>query len=310
MGTTWAEEIEQSFGDGPTPPPPATYVEAGRAVVRRRRLAAGAASVAAALVVGGIGWAALPGDARPDAGQVATDPSPTAAGTLSPSPTTAVSPLVESAIEVRAARTDDEMVMLGREGLAVAPLDDGTLVRRPGWTVERLVILEDRARHKAWGIELARDDEAARQWGLASWWGDGSTSVTFEEPGKRFAVFDDWIRDRWAQEQLWAASSDGGAGAPSRAQAPLVARVVDGEVVADDGVVLLEVVMSPAEAEAYGPVEEQAAVRLRLTDGTVVFGRVDAFGTTTVDPAVLDAPTMTAFLRHLQAQGDSGEGLR
>lgn len=307
MDTTWADEIERSFGDGPTPPAPATYVETGRAAVRRRRLAAGAASVTAALVIGGLGWAVLPGDAATDAGQVATDPSPPAAETPSPSPE--VSPLVESTSPVRAARADEVLAALGREGLAVGLLDDGTLVRRPGWTVERLVVLEDLARHKAWGVELSRDTDATGQWALTSWSGDGSTSVTFEEPGKRFAVFDDWIRDRWAQEQSWAASS-GGTGAQSGSAAPLVARVVDGEVVTDDGVVVLEVVMRPAEAEAYGPVDEQAAVRLRLVDGTVVFGRVDTYGTTTVDPAVLDAPTMAAFLRHLAAQGDSGEGLR
>lgn len=308
MDTTLADEIERSFGDGPTPPAPAAYVVSGRAALRRRRLAAGAATVAACLVLGGVGWASLPGGATTDAGQVATDPSPAPEET--PSPTTEVSPLVESDTEVRAARTDDEMMMLGREGLAVAPLGDGTLVRRPGWTVERLVVLEDLARHQAWGVELSRDADAAGQWALASWSGDGSTSVSFEEPGKRFAVFDDWIRDRWAQEQRWSASSGGGAGATSGAKAPLVAQVVDGEVVADDGVVLLEVVMGPAETEAYGPVEEQAAVRLRLADGAVMFGRVDAYGTTTVDPAVLEAPTMAAFLRHLSAQADSGEGLR
>jgi len=27
MDTRWADEIERSFGDGPTPPAPATYVE-------------------------------------------------------------------------------------------------------------------------------------------------------------------------------------------------------------------------------------------------------------------------------------------
>jgi hypothetical protein len=262
----------------------------------------GAASLAVALVIGGVGWAALPGGDRAGAGQVATDPSPTAA-TAAPEPD--VARLVESRAEVRVARTDDEMMMLGREGLAVAPLDDGILVRRPGWTVERLVILEDLARHKAWGVELSRDDGTAEQWALASWSGDGSTSTTFEEPGKRFAVFDDWIRASWADKQRWEVPSG-----VSGTEPPLVARVEDGEVVADDDVVLLEVVMHPAEAEAYGPVEEQAAVRLRLADGRVMFGRVDAYGTTTVDPAVLDAPTMAAFLRHLQAQADSGEGLR
>ena len=33
--------------------------------------------------------------------------------------------------------------------------------------------------------------------------------------------------------------------------------------------------MHPEEAAAYGPVDEQAAVRLRLADGRVMFGRVD-----------------------------------
>ena len=52
------------------------------------------------------------------------------------------------------------------------------------------------------------------------------------------------------------------------------------------------------------------AARLRLTDGTVVFSLIGPDGETTVDPAVLDTPTMDAFLRHLQGQGDNGEGLR
>ena len=198
-------------------------------------------------------------------------------------------------------------MVLGRAGPAVTPLGDGTLVRRPGWTVDRLVVLEDLARHKTWGVDLSRATATAEQWALASWSSDGgSTSVAFDEPGKRFAEFDDWIRAAWADQQRFKDVEPG-------QDAPVddsVAAFVDGDVVAADGVTLLEVVMHPAEAAAYGPVEEQAAVRLRLADGRVMFGRVDPWGTTTVDPAVLDAPTMAAFLRHLGAQGDSGEGLR
>ncbi|KRF34947.1 hypothetical protein [Nocardioides sp. Soil805] len=309
-GASWSDQIDRSFGEGPRLPEPARYLAAGRAAVRRRRLAAGVASLAAVAVLFGATWAVLPGDARAGAGLVANDPSPSTAAE-SPSPTAEspsapeLEPLVESDAEVRIARTDDEMVMLGR-GPAVAPLDDGSLVRRPGWTVERLVVLEDLARHKSWGVDLSRDDGTAEQWALASWSSDGATSISFDRPGKRFAEFEDWIRATWADEQRFKDVEPG-------QDVPVddsVAAFVDGDVVAADGVTLLEVVMSPKEAAAYGPVAKQAAVRLRLADGTEMFGRVDEWGTTTVDPAVLDAPTMAAFLRHLASQADSGEGLR
>ena len=52
-------------------------------------------------------------------------------------------------------------------------------------------------------------------------------------------------------------------------------------------------------------------MKYRTPQGDVVFALLIAGGdATTVDPAVLEAPTMAAFLRHLAAQGDSGEGLR
>ncbi len=132
MDTTWADEIERSFGDGPTPPAPATYVEAGRAAVRRRRLAAGAASVAAALVIGGVGWATLPGDPRADAGQVATDPSPTTAESPSPSETAATGVPIR---RVPAPADPDaplatQWVEVDGEGLAVHPGGRGEGGRR------------------------------------------------------------------------------------------------------------------------------------------------------------------------------------
>ena len=54
------------------------------------------------------------------------------------------------------------------------------------------------------------------------------------------------------------------------------------------------------------------ALRSRRTAliGRGAFALVGPDGGTTVDPAVLEAPTMRAFLDHLQAQGDNGEGLR
>ncbi|WP_457206051.1 hypothetical protein [Nocardioides sp. P5_C9_2] len=300
-GAGWSEVIDRSFGEGPTPPEPARYLAAGRAAVRRRRLATGVASLAVVAVLFGATWAALPGDARAGAGLVATDPSPSAAE-ASPSSSPSSSPGA-SPKSVRAAHPDELEILEG--GPAVTSLADGTLVHLPGWKVEELVVLDDRPRHKAWGISVRNVDSSEVQWILHST-SPSTSGSTWDAPGKRFARFDDWLDATWTEQQRF---EDTGPGQPVAAD-DSVALFVDGDVVAADGVTLLEVVMRPAEAAAYGPVEEQAAVRLRLADGSVVFGRVDAFGTTTVDPAVLDAPTMKAFLRHLAAQGDNGEGLR
>lgn len=307
VDTRWADEIERSFGSGPTPPPPATYVASGRAAVRRRRIAAGAASTfAAALVIGGIGWSVMPGDARPDAGQVATEPAPTATEKPTPSPGAkrTFGPVTDSPDDVRAARLDEREWLVGSS--AVTVIGDGTLIRRRDWTVDRVEVLEGTDRARAWGIAAHADDGSEAEWILLQW-DRASSSSTSNPAGQRFATFDEWLAVVAAEQLLPAGSAEPGEG-------PLdtggIAKVVGDEVVADDGVTLLEVVMAPEEAAAYGPVDEQAAVRLRLADGRVVFGRVDAWRTTTVDPAVLEEPAMAAFLDYLESQGAGGEGLR
>ncbi len=313
MGTTptdemwademWADEIERSFGDGPTPPPPATYVVAGRTAVRRRRLAASAVSLAAVLVVGGIGWATLPGDARAGAEQVATDPSPTATATASPTPTTAaapeLAPLADSPDDVRVARPEEREQLVG--GPSVNALADGALVHRAGWVVERLEVTRevrraDGHREREWGIAARPEVGGQAEWILLTWSNRGTSGATWDAPGKRFSDFDSWL--------------DATVAAQRGLQEPEVASSVGGELRAPAGVTVLESVPAPEEAAAYGPVDEMFAARLRLADDTVVFALVGPDQTTTVDPAVLEAPTMAAFLRHLAAQGDNGEGLR
>jgi hypothetical protein len=202
------------------------------------------------------------------------------------------------------ARPDEREEMIGSASVTV--IGDGTLIRRRGWTVDRVEVLQATDRARAWGVATHADDGSGAEWILLQW--DLESSSSSSNPaGQRFATFDEWLAVVAAEHQVPVGSAGSGEG-------PLVtddaATVVGGEVVADDGVTLLEVVMRPAEAAAYGPVDEQAAVRLRLADGSVWFARVDAFGTTTVDPAVLAEPTMAAFLRHLEAQGAGGEGLR
>lgn len=297
VDTRWADEIERSFGSGPTPPPPATYVASGRAAVRRRRIAAGAASTfAAALVIGGIGWSVMPGDARPDAGQVATEPAPTATEKPTPSPGAkrTFGPVTDSPDDVRAARLDEREWLVGSS--AVTVIGDGTLIRRRDWTVDRVEVLEGTDRARAWGIAAHADDGSEAEWILLQW--DRASSTSTSNPaGQRFATFDEWLA-------VVAAEQLGKPGAP-------VARARDGALVdVATGTDVLQEVPAPPEAAAYGPVEDQVAVRLRLADGTEVFALVGPDGATTVDPAVLETPTMAAFLRHLESQSDSGEGLR
>jgi hypothetical protein len=303
--TRWADEIERSFGDGPALLPASAYVQSGRAAVRRRRVAAGAASVAACLVLGGLGWTSLPGGTGPDAGQVANDPSPTNSpstdsvgpdqGEPSVPATPVLAPLATSPADVRLARPGEREEMVG--SAAVTVLGDGTLIRRAGWTVERLEVQRADDRSRVWGIATTRDDGAEGEWILLTWASQGTSSATWNPPGQRFATFDEWLAVT-VEEQL------GEPGAP-------VARARDGALVdVATGTTVIQEVPAPAQAAAYGPVEDQVAVRLRLADGTEVFAIVGPDGATTVDPAVLETPTMAAFLRHLESQGDSGEGLR
>jgi hypothetical protein len=289
MDTRWADEIERSFGDGPTPPAPATYVEAGRAAVRRRRLAAGAASVAAALVIGGVGWAALPGDPRADAGQVATDPTPTAENPSPSEPATAGVPIRRvPAPEGPHSPLAVQWVEVDGEGLAVLEGVEVTeVVANP---------LDFEAPQQSFAVALVRDGE--ERWMVLTG-GDGRpSSATWDDARKRHATFRDWLGD---QVELARKS------------------VAEGPVFLDSqGVLgvyadvdLLEEVRAPAEAAAYAPVEDTAAVKYRTPQGDLEFALLIAGGdSTTVDPAVLETPTMAAFLRHLAAQGDSGEGLR
>lgn len=290
MDTRWADEIERSFGDGPTPPAPATYVEAGRAAVRRRRLAAGAASVAAALVIGGVGWAALPGDPRADAGQVATDPSPATAESPSPSGTATAGvpirrvPVPEgphSPLAVQWAEVDGE-------GLAVLEGVEVTeVVANP---------LGFEAPQQSFALALVRGGE--ERWMVLTG-GDGRpSSATWDDARKRHATFRDWLVDQVEFDQK------------SLEESPVF---LDrrGTLGAYADVTVLREVRAPAEAAAYAPVEDTAAVEYRTPQGDVVFALLIAGGDAiTVDPAVLETPTMAAFLRHLAAQGDSGEGLR
>lgn len=289
----WRSELDSSFGNG-ADRPPADFLGPAHAALRRRRTAMGAAVLAGVIVVGGIGWAFAPDDGGPRSSDVATDPS----ASTSPSPTETVAtlaPIADEPDDVRAALPGEVEDFASDQMPPVTPMGSGELVRRANWEIEAIYVLVDKPRERVWGISAVPAAGGEAVWMLVNW-RPRSSGILSDPEGKRFAVFEDWLDVTWTEQQ--------------GIEVPTDARAVDGQLELAPGVEALETVNHPAEAAAYGPVGEFVAAKLRLVDGSIVFSLVGPEGGTTVDPAVLDAPTMDAFLRHLQGQGDSGEGLR
>src|SRR6476469_6563963 len=167
---------------------------------------------------------------------------------------------------------------------------DGRLVLRDGVTILRKVDNPMGLEPPTQSVGLVLDDQGRKIWMLLQTDPSGRSSIR-DDPGKRFATFDEWLQATCADQR--SASTD-----PAQ-----VATALHGELTVARGGEVLEKVVAPAAAAAYGPVDEQVAAKLRLVDGSVVFALVGPRGATTVDPAVLEAPTMDAFLAHLRTQG-------
>ncbi|MBA8805971.1 hypothetical protein FB382_004316 [Nocardioides ginsengisegetis] len=292
--TDWQQRIEASFGDGPAHPGPAPLIEAGHRALRRRRTAIAASTLAVLAVAGtaGVVGAAGGGGAAardvPVASQAPTvAPSPQAA---SPQPHT---PLAESAADVRTA-TDTEQRRFDPAGPHVEVLPDGEVVVDQQWQVTRLEVESARDdTQRVWGVVARSLDGSETVWMVLDWRLAGEASTTWDEPGKAYARFDDWIRAQLAS--------------PTQ-ESP--AHLQDGNLVLAPGWTLVLRVPNPTAAADYGQVGDQMAVELRDEDGHSWFALVSADGASIVDPAVLRAPTMEAFLDHVAAQGDNGEGLK
>lgn len=294
----WREELDSSFGNG-LDRPPTDFLVPGRAALRRRRTAMGAAALAGALVIGGIGWAVAPGQDGARSSDIATDPTATATST--PTEPTASrfvlsQPIDSQPMDVRPAEKMDQQYFEG-ESVPVTVVRDGNLAILDGWSVEEITVLEDSPWARAWSVSAAPAAGGDAVWMVIEW-DRKSSSVTSAPAGQRFADFTDWMNTTWAEQQVDYA--------PPKAEA----KVVDGTLVPSAGVSVLEQVEQPAGTEAYGPLEDLVAAKLRLADGSEVFALVTPDSTTTVEPAVLAAPTMAAFLDHLRSLGSSGEGVR
>lgn len=282
----WQREIDESFGQAPDRPA-ADYVASGHRALRRRRAVAGIAGLVAVVVLGGVGFAALPDGPRqeaPPAGEPGRDHGDER-----------LAPMVTAAGDVR--QVERELgVFAAPNSMAVTVLAaSGELVHKPGWVVEELHALVGQDDRRVWAVSVSPSDGGVGQWILLTW-RPGSLAAAMEEPGRRFASFGDWVADAWAEKRGVAP--------------PPPARLEDGRVVPLAGFEVLEQVVAPEQAAAWGPVEDQVAVKLQRPDGSVLFARVDAEGATAVEPDRLAQPTMASFLDHLAERGASREGRR
>lgn len=277
----WHQELDSSFGTG-ADRPPTDYLVPARVALRKRRTAMGAAALVSVIVVGGIGWALAPsGSSRAIDDQAATNSaSPTSTANPVDGPRVAIVRKPDSSLDESWVRLEGEVLTI------VEDAEVGDWMANPmGYSLPA----------NSMGVQVFRGDE--ERWMLLASGPDGPTWSTWEPPNKRYAQFHDWLAATVAFQKGLAEDT------------PVVFQ--DGRLVPKPGFGILEQVIAPPEAAAYGPVADAAAVKYRTPEGETRFAIVHKGGDfTTVDPAVLEAPTMAAFLAHLQAQGDSGEGLR
>ena len=279
----WREELDSSFGAG-ADRPPTEYLAPARLALRKRRTAMGVAALVSVIVVGGIGWALAPdGSTRAIDDHVASNPaSPTSAppGSADGGPRVAIHREPDSSLDEGWARLEGEVLHL------VQDAEVGDWAANPmGYTLPDNSV----------GVQVFRGDE--ERWMLLAADADLPTWSTWEPPNKRHATFHDWLADEVAFQKGLEEESP--------------AAFLDGQLYPRANIELLEQVLAPPEAAAYGPIEDAAAVKYLTPQGDIRFAIVHKDGdATVVHPAVLEARTMAAFLAHLQTQGDNGEGLR
>jgi hypothetical protein len=279
----WREELDSSFGAG-ADRPPTDYLVPARAALRKRRTAMGAAALVSVIVVGGIGWALAPGEStRAVDDQVASNPaSPTSApsGSADAGPRVEIHRESDSSLDHSWARLEGEVLHL------VQDVEVGDWMANPmGYELPDNSV----------GVQVFRGEE--ERWMLLAADADLPSWSTWEPPNKRHATFHDWLADEVASQKGLEDESP--------------AAFLDGQLYPRANIELLESVLAPPQAAAYGPVEDAAAVKYKTPYGEIRFALVHKDGdATSLDPAVLEAPTMAAFLAHLQAQGSNGEGLR
>ncbi|QNN54020.1 hypothetical protein [Nocardioides mesophilus] len=286
---TLQEELDRSFGDGPSLPSVDTHVAAGRRALRRRRVASGVAGLAAAGVLA-TGWYAVAPSTETGSAQVAGGTSP-ATPSASASASEAADPTT---------------------GPTAAPWPRGELVRyvdgelevRPGVTVHERI-------RNPYGFEPPQRSDALdltwkghRQWVMIEKRaGRGGDSWSASTPSAGWASFADYVADQ--------VGVNGGSGWPETFE-------LDGQgrVVATAGTRVFNRTDDPQLGPAFaspGAKTGAAVVSVAGDEASyfvvwrVVDGTLDVI---TTNPDDVVGATFEELLSGARAKYASGEGLR
>ena len=302
--------LDRSFGPGPEGlPTPAERLAAGRRSRQRRRRVAVAGSSVAVVIAVGVGAAVGGGGDRaaegPQLPLATSGTSPTASPERAEDRQRALDRLARKARE-QAQRVEQRLVS---DQFPAAYGADGVVVVKDGWRITQRVEepMGYRPPEASLGVVLTNGEDtrwmllfhqtAQDQAGhpLPGAFGD---SASADDPGKGYSRFEDWLASM--------VELQGGARTP-----PLVEVGADDVIAAGPGATVVATAPAPVIADYTSAGDRMARVE---RDGRTWFVVVRGHGARAevipVDAAVLDAPTFDAFVDHLAAQADSGEGVR
>ena len=288
------DEIDASFGTGPTEGPVHAIVADGHRALRRRRLATSGAAALVAVVLGGGAVFAAGGDDT--AGGRGTDVvgSPTA-GT--PTPAEPTRKQVRRVLRMQLADYGvDGRLEVDPRARVVQRLDNPFRLTAPGRSLA--VALEFRGARYWYVMYRHASGEGG---GSSTWSGDADQS------------FEDWVQN----EEMLSADPGTGAGDawPGIPDLDLVRFVGTGEVLEpSEGVTILEQRRSPRVGDAFATTADRSAVALvRDADGRefyVLARTLDGTEAEYIAVRVADGgPTMDAFLDLARERYASGGGL-
>ena len=237
------DEIDASFGTGPTPGPVHAIVADGHRALRRRRLAVSGAAALVVVVVGsGAVFAAGGGGDTAGGRDVDVAGSPSAAP--SPEKSEPTRKQVSRALGMHLADYgDDGRVAIDPRARVVQRLDNPYDLAAPGTSAA--VVLEFRG---------------ATYWFAMYRYADGSGGGSSTWSGDTDQSFEDWVQ---SEEMLSDGSTDGPDAWPGIPDLDLVRFAGATEVLEPtDGVTILEQRPSPTVGDPFATVADQSAVAL------------------------------------------------
>jgi hypothetical protein len=303
----WQSELDDSFGTGHDVPPE-HYVAAGRTAVRRRRRATAVVLAAAVMVAGGTAWAIAPGGSTRSDAPVAKERADSTQSEIS-TPDAASERLERRDRKLeRMRRLAEKPVFLGEP----ATLDADGLVLAPGAgpVLERVENPMGYTAAQGQSLGLRVVFEGREKYSLLTRYPDGGTSMGTNDATGDFAG---WLAGR-VQSQRTLDVANGVFRTPPATTDTDPSRWLrlqtDGDVVAGEGVELLEVETDPDLGRFADGGAQTGAVRVAVDGATRFAAYSVVLGELEVVPAPGSFDSMDAFVSWAREQYTSGAGMR